>query len=433
MTSPISGKWMRTALTLGIALGFTAGASAQSAPVTISILTAQGSFSTVYKDMAAEIEKDTGYKIEFQVLPDDQYYAVSKAKVATNEVPDIIEYNTPSNNIELGAHENVIPLDNQPWVSRLVNPGLLKDPTDGRIYALPRNSGSFFGAAYYNKKVLDDLGVSTEQPKTYKEFLDRLEQIKVKGKGKVAPIFAANKDSWTTQIFMTLGWAVALYPNDQDTWRKLLTNKAKFTDFPEMKMILAQYKDLYAKGYINKGNLSATYDMSKEAVATGKAAMALQGEWFVSDINGKWPDVTMGSWVVPFNDHLLMGTGAFVRGWFVMKNGKHPQEALKLLEIWSRAKYWNLYFAKQPGFPAFKDVDGGKVDPSVTDLVSKYISTGRYTSQINDPMGVVSTIWPDLWKMYVEMVATDKKPEDVLTSWQAKYADYMKQLKQPGF
>ena len=433
MTFPSFGQRVRTAFALSLVLGLTGGLFAQKAPVTISILTGQGAMSPVYREMAAEIEKDTGYKIEFQVIPDDQYYTIAKAKVAANEPPDIIEYNTPSNNIELGAHENVIPLDNQSWVARLVNPGLLKDPTDGKIYAMPRNSGSFFGAMYYNKKTLEGLGVSTQQPKTYKEFLDRLEQIKVKSKGAIAPVFAANKDSWTTQIFMTLGWAVALYPNDAAAWTKLLANKAKFTDFPEFKTILAQYKELYTKGYINKGNLSATYDMSKEAVATGKAAMALQGEWFVSDINGKWPEVQMGSWIVPFNDRLIMGTGAFVRGWFVMKSGKHPQEALKFLEVWSRAKYWNMYFAKQPGFPAFKDIDGGKVDPAITSLVDKFVSTGKYTYQINDPMGVVSTVWPDLWKMYVEMVATTKTPDAVLKAWQAKYADYMKQLKQPGF
>ncbi len=406
---------------------------APKTPKVISILTSQGSFSPVYKEMAAAIEQEHGYKVEFQVLPDDQYYNVVKAKIATKEVPDIIEYNTPSNNIELGAQENCIPLDSEPWVQRLVNPTLLKDPTDGKIYAMPRNSGGFFGAVYINEKVLTDLGVSTTQPATYAEFVSRLEQIKTKSGGKIAPIYMSHKDSWTTQIFMTLGYSVALYPKDGEVYNKLLKNELKFTDVPEMQTILAQFKELHTKGLVNKDNLSASYDMAKEAVATGKAAMVLNGEWFVADINSKWPEVKMTSWVVPFADKLIMGTGAYVRGWFVMKHGKQSADALKFLQIWSDAKYWNMYFAQQPGFPAFKDVDGGKVDPCVTNLVNTYLSSGKFTYQINDPMGVVSSIWPDLWKMYIDMIASNKTPASVMKAWQDKYADYMKQLKQPGF
>lgn len=414
-----------------------AGASTSDAKsqneVTISILTGQGSFKPVFNDMAQAIKQDTGYSLDFQVVPDDQYYNLAKAKVATNEVPDIIEYNTPSNNIELNAQTNCIPLDNEPWVSRLVNPGLLKDPQDGKIYAMPRDSANFLGAVYFNKKTLDSLGVDTAQPKNYAEFLDRLEQIKVKSGGKVAPIYAANKDSWTTQIFMTLGFAVALHPNDTDMWSKLLKNEAKFTDVPEFKKIMSDYKDLYTKGYVNKDNLSASYDMSKEAVATGKAAMALQGEWFVSDTMAKWPDTQFGSWIVPFNDKLIMATGAYVRGWFLMKSGKQVEKTRDFMNKWSDPKYMNMYFAALPGFPAFKDVDGGKVDASVKALLDNYIAAEKYTYQINDPMGIVSPIWPDLWKMYIDMVANNKDPEKVLQAWQKKYEDYMKQKQQSGF
>lgn len=412
-------------------------AAASQAPakkaVTISILTGQGAYKSVFDDMTKAITADTGYSIDWQVIPDDQYYNLAKAKVATNEVPDIIEYNTPSNNIELNASVNAIPLDNEPWAARLVNPALLKDPVDGKIYAMPRDAGTFFGGVYFNKKTLDSLGVSTEQPKTYAEFVDRLEQIKTKSGGKVAPIYASNKDSWTTQIFMTLGFAIALYPNDKDAWNKLLKNEKKFTDYPEFAKVMADYKDLYTKGYVNKDNLSATYDMAKEAVATGKAAMALQGEWFVTDVQAKWPDTEFGAWVTPYGDKLIMGTGAYVRGWFLMKNGKQVEETRNFMNIWSSPKYMNMLFAALPGFPAFKDVDGGKVDASVKMLVDNYLSTNKYTYQINDPMGVVSPVFPELWKMYVEMVASNKTPKTVLQNWQKKYEDYMKQKQQPGF
>jgi hypothetical protein len=48
-------------------------------------------------------------------------------------------------------------------------------------------------------------------------------------------------------------------------------------------------------------------------------------------------------------------------------------------------------------------------------------------------MGVASSIWTELWKLYIDMVAQDIPPQDTMDQWQQIYADYMKQNEQPGF
>jgi raffinose/stachyose/melibiose transport system substrate-binding protein len=413
--------------------GTTEGSSENEA-VTISILTAQGSYrAEAFTAMAEKMKEKYNYTIDFQVLPDDQYYVLARAKVATNEVPDIIEYNTPSNNIELGATENCVPLNDQPWVDRLVNPDLLQDPNDGNIYAMPRDSGSFFGAAYYNKALLEELGVSTEQPATMDEFIARLQEIKDKSNGEVTPLYATNADSWTTQVYMTLGFAVYNYPDDTDIFNKLLKNELTFSDAPGFKEVMSQYKSFYDLGLVNKDHLSASYEMAKEALPTGKAAVYLNGEWYVSDAKAKYPDAKFGAWAIPYNDELMIGTGAYVRGWFAMKGGSQIDKTLEFMDRWSQPEIMNIFFEDLPGFPAFEDVDGGEVDPSVQGLIDDYISTGKYTYQINDPMGVASSIWTELWKLYIDMVAQDIPPQDTMDQWQQIYADYMKQNEQPGF
>lgn len=402
----------------------------------ISILTSQGSYrAEIVEKMSAKMKELYNYEIDWQVLPDDQYYVITKSKVATGEVPDIIEYNTPSNNIELNAHEKVVPLDDQPWVQRLVNPDLLKDPGDGKIYAQPRESGTFFGGVYYNAKVLKDLGVSTEQPKTMAELVDRMKQIKEKSGGAITPLYLSNGPAaaWTTQIFMTLGYAVHNYPNDKAVFQQLLENKLTFAEAPGFVEVLTQFKQFFSEGLVNEDNLSADYDACQQAIGTNKAAMTFQGEWFVSAVQEKYPETEFGSWVIPYNNNLIMGTGAYVRGYFVMKDGKQVDKALDFLNKWSQPEIQNIYYQIQPGFSAFKDVDGGKVDESVQSLVTNYLETGKYTYQINDPMGVISSIWPELWKLYADMIASDLDPKEVLESWQVIYADYMKQQEQPGF
>lgn len=420
-----------TASTVGFTKA-TALKGSKSDPITISFLTANDRFKDVWKDIAAQMKKDENITVNFQTIPAEQYGTVMKTRIVTGEVPDIIDFNEPESDVDLGASQNFVDLSNEPWVKRLVNPKLIKDPWDGKIYGLPSASSSFYGAVYYNKKVFKDLGIKNTQPKNYKEFLDILNTIKTKGKG-IIPFYACNKEPWTTQIFMTLGFSVALYPKDVDTYNKMLANKIKWTDVPEFKQILTQYNDLYKNGYVNKDHLSASYDMAKEALATGKAAMILNGEWAASDIKTKWPKTELGTFIIPFNNKLIMGTGAYVNGLAIPKAGKQVENVKKFLNLWSQPKYQNMYFAKYPGFPAFKDVKGGTVIPCVQDLVNKYIKTGKFTYQINDPMAAANGIWGDVWNYYIEMTAGKSTPDQVLQKIDKKYQDYMKQNKMPGF
>ncbi len=397
----------------------------------ITWLLSQVTFQEVYKKIAEQIKLKEGIAVDFQTLPDDQFHALVKTKLAASEVPDILEYNVPNQNKEIHARVNMLDLSNAPWVARLINPKLLKDPEDGRIYALPKESSAFFGACYYNKKVLGSLGIKDPEPASYQEFLDILDKIKNSGSG-ITPLYMSEKDSWCTQIFMTLGFGAASADN-KNLWNELLTNKVKWTDMEEFKDILYRFSDLYKNGYVNEDHLSATYDMALEAVATGKAAMILNGEWAANNIVAKWPETELGAFIIPYKDRLLMGTGSYVSGLFIPKAGKNADAAGRFLNLWSQPEYQNQFFAASPGFPGFKDVDGGNVLPCVKNLVDKYIGTGRYYVQMNDPMESVSPLFSDLLKSYVDLSAGKKTPDEVLQNWQSKFEAYMKQNRQPGF
>lgn len=399
---------------------------------TIAFLTCQGKYSDGYKTMADAIEKDYGCKINFQVVPDDEYQSLLKVKLSTSETPDVFEYNYPTQNADIGAAEYCEDLSGEAWVSRLVNPSLIKDPNDGKLYAMPKESSSCYEAVYYNKKVLQDCGITDPHPATYAEFLSILDTVKAKGKG-VTPFYQTNADTWTTQIFMTAGYPVALGDKAKDTFSQLLGNQKKWTDVPEFQTVLQNYLDLYSKGYVNKDNLSVGYDTAAEMLGTGKVAMYYTIEQCAADVVSKYPDCQLGSFVIPFGDHDLLSTGAYVQGLFVPKAGKQTDAAKAFLNVWSMPKYQELYYQKTPGFPAFKDVNGGNVPQCVQSLVDHYIKTGKYVYQLNDQMSQCSTIWTDLWNYYVEAVSGKKTAQDVFTTFQKQYVDYMQQQGVKGF
>lgn len=398
----------------------------------VTLMMAQGKFTNAYRELQEKLKAEENITLVLQALPVSQYDNVVKSRIAVREVPDIIVANVPDRYEEIDVSLNMADLSNESWVSRLANPDLLRAP-DGKIYAWPIESSTFYAAAYYNKKVFADLGLN--KPTTYAGFLDLLESIKIKGNG-ITPIFMSNKDTWTTQIFMTAGLPVLLGDRAHETWDKLLRNQLKWTEVPEFQTILNLYVELYKKGYVNQDHASASFEDAKAALVAGKTAMVYSGEWMAADLvtsYGMKPK-DIGAFIIPFGDKDLMAMGGFVTGWLIPKAAKNIDGAKKVLELLSHPDYMDLYFAKYPGFPGFIDVNGGEVAPEVADLVEKYINSNKHTYEMNAPMSFVNPLFIDnLWGPYVDMATGLKTPEQVIESWQNKYVKYMAQKHQPGF
>lgn len=250
---------------------------------TISFMTSQAKFFDAYQTMADAIEADYGCKVEFQVVPDDQYTSMTNLKLSTGEVPDVFEQNYPSQNSTLNVYEYCEDLSDEAWVSRLVNPEMLKDSKDGKMYALPKESSSGYQVVYYNKALLEECGITDPEPQTYDEFLDILKAVKENS--DAAPFLQTNKDNWETQIFMTGGIPIALGDNAKDTYDKLLNNEITWSDIPEATEVLQKYIDLYTEGYVNEDNLSVGYDDAAQIMADGKAAMYLTVDQWATDFS----------------------------------------------------------------------------------------------------------------------------------------------------
>jgi len=400
-------------------------------PVTLSVLIPQAKFKEAQKKIAAQLKEKENITLDFQVVPDDQAINLIRTKLATKEAPDIIEFNLNNNLDQLNA-DNFVDLSGESWVQNLVNPDLIKNVRDGKIYGFPIESSQGYLAVWYNKKVFDELRL--QEPNTYAEFTDILEQIKNSGKD-ITPFYEANKDPWTSQIFMTEGFAAALYPDKtKDTFEGIRTNKVKHADVPEFKHILELYKELYDKGYVNKDHLSATYDMSQTALGTGKAAMLLNGEFIVNAILAKYPDAQLGSFIIPFNDRKVLTTGTYVNGYLIPKDAKNIDTARKVLGLLAQPEYADIYFNENPSAPGIKNLNGGNLYPAIKSLVDQYIASGNYTAEYNDSIGIGSTVNDQQWNLYIDMILKGgPSPDKVLQNWDKIYSGFMKSKDQPGF
>lgn len=376
------------------------------------------------------IEEQHGISIDLVTMPNEDIESVISTKLATNDPPDIFLANSPQCVIQYNATETCEVLDEEPWVERLVAPDVLKYKEDGHIYAMPSYSpATMFGGVYYNKKVMEDLGYDNPQPKTMEEFWSILEDIKNQG---VTPLYMTDADAWTTQIWTTMGWAVALDDQKDTIYDELLTNKKKFSEIPELIDILQQLQDIYNNGYANENHASKTYDTAMAAVGEGEYPMVIQIEGFETSFHEKYPDVELGSFAIPFSDKDMIAIGAYVTGAFVPK-GDNSDLAKEYLNYWSSPEIMSQIYETYPSASAYTDVEEGEILPAQKNLIENYVNTGKYTYEFDSYFDVARPIMEDYLFGSIVEVTMGKDPKEALEQWDESYADFMADKEMEGF
>lgn len=393
---------------------------------TISFLTCQGKFKQEYYAMADAMKEKYGCTVEFQIVPDAQFFQMVKVKLGTGEVPDVFEYNLPLQNKELGVAQNCEDLSSEPWVKRLVNPDVAKDPDDGKFYALPQSSAGTTLAVYYNKDVLAKCGIEDPKPQSFEEFEEILKTVKEKSEG-VTPLYMTNGDAWTTQVFMSAQFPIALGDDIEKVFDDLQNNRVQWQDVDVFVDVLTKFRSLIDNGYVNEDHLSAKYTSVAEKFGNGEIAMYYINSPCAQDVASKYPDVNIGSFPIPMNGNDKLTMVHLVQGLFVPKAGKEVDVAKQFLNVWSSPEIQNIYYETLPGFPAMNDVDGGKVLGVLQKQSENYINQGKTVGQVNDYMAVMSPIQQELFAFYVEVASGAKTPEEALASFQKVYADFMAQ------
>ncbi len=398
---------------------------------TISWMTAQGKYFEEQGLMAEYIEETYGCTVDFQISPDDEFFTLLKVKLSTGEVPDVFEYNLPLQNRELGVVENCVDLSNEPWNKQLINPEVAADPDDGKMYALPASSTGGMIAAFYNADVLEECGIVDPNPKTYDEFLEILDTVAEKGNG-VTPLYQTNAAAWTTQVFMTAGIPIMM-DDPTTTFEQALSGEVAITEIPEYEEALTLYKGLIDAGYVNEDHLSVDYETAAEAIGTGEAAIYIINNGFATDVSAKYPELNLGSFVIPYDDKDVLSTAGLVQGLFVPSQGGQIDVTKAFLQAWSTPECQQIYFDSLGGYPAFEGVDGGEIVPALKSLYDEYITTGKTEIQANDYLADTSALQPELFTFYVSVAAGISTPADAVADFERIFNDYQNQQGVEGF
>lgn len=393
--------------------------------VTISAMVQQSRYYDGLQAMIEKLEKEENIVVDVQVVPDAESLNMIKMKLNSGEAPDIIDYNIPAVYDIIDPESNFANLSDEPWVENLLISDNVTYKKDGKIYGFPFLSVPGTHGFIYNVDVFEKAGIK-KVPETWDEFLNVCKVLKDSG---VTPIYVP-KDSWVPQILMTDNFAKALGEEKaQEYASKLLNNEMKWTDIPEFAEIIDKYLELYEKGYINDNFTSATYDDAISAVADGNAAMHFNGDFFASSVLEANPDANIGMFAIAMKDGVDVVTENMSSPGFVAYKGSENLDTVKkVFNLWSTPEYANLYFKDRPGFPAFKDVDGGELPTYLQDINEKFIKEGKVIPEWNFyVMDLNPLCESSLYVYYVDAPAKgDKDGAAIMKQFQKDFEQYMK-------
>ena len=381
-------------------------------PVTLSLMLPQSHYKDFLKASIARFEEEhPEIRIDAQVIPDNQWIGLVKQKIAVGETPDLIRIDR-SLIQDVGPQHFITFDESAPWYDRVLPDQLESKLIDGKLYGLPVGGTSSVGIVY-NRALFQQYHVDV--PTDMESW--KAACVKLRDAG-VVPLYASDKDPWTVGLGFTAS-APQVLP--ESTWDALLNGTLHWYEVPEFYEILDTFRSFREEGLTNPDYLSAAYASAVTAMARGEAAMYITGHFFITDVLQEAPDLDLMMMPVPYRSGVLTiipGPGQIS----VFQNSAHQEEAKVFLDWFSQPDNMDIFLAGWVHTAVFKDQNLQLPDWQ-QELYDTYISAGRTVPQMDSILSGIDL--NDFWTCQQEMAAGRLTAEQVLTRWDASFAQQL--------
>lgn len=398
--------------------------------VTLTYMASQGWIKDSEMELAKKFEEQTGIKIDFQIVPSDQYFNVLKTKLNAGEGPDIFGGQSGYSEITMNynVEKNAVDLSDQEWVKREDPLSVEQLTANGKVYALTIwDTYSSFVIAY-NKKLFNELNL--EVPKTYAEF--KSASLKIQEAG-VTPIYQPIADGWHHVL-----WFSEPGPNyeelEPNLYDDLNQNKKKFVDSKAMLDSLTQLKEMYDLNFFGDNTLSDTGSDTVAKLGSGEFAMSLVAQSAALEIAEEYEEFEIediGFFPIPLTDNQIYYINPGGPSKFIYSGSKYIEEA---------KQYFN-FLTEQENLQYMLDNDATISNLNFPDLKNKYTveqqkmfdSYPKRGTDIQNYVNYVNPQWMDIGKDMVAMLSGVIQPIDVLKSIDQRRAEMAKVAQDPNW
>lgn len=303
--------------------------------VTITYLASQNYVYDSEMELGEKFTEETGIKVDYQIVPADQYHNLLLTKLNTGECSDLFGSQGGKFDIvtQINVEKNAVDLSAEEWVSRLDPLAKVEVSVGDKVYGLPGHDISGVWALAYNKKMFADLNLSV--PTNYEEFKSVCEAIKNAG---ITPIYECVSDGWHhTLWFPELGPIIE--KKEPGTADKLNNNQTTFAQSATAKLIVDQIKEMVDNGYWGTNYMDNVFTDAAQNFAEGKYAMFVANQGFPAEVQAIDPNFSaddVGFFVMPLADNQILNMNPVVPARFVYSGSPNVDAAKQYLAFISR-------------------------------------------------------------------------------------------------
>jgi len=391
--------------------------------ITISFMASQDWIQDAELDLSKKFTEETGIKIDYQIVPSDQYYNLLMTKINTGECTDIYASQSGKFDIQtqLNVTKNAMDLSNESWAKNVDPLAATELSVDGKLYGQPVQDLSAVWAIAYNKQIFSDLKLSI--PTNYAEFKKVCDAILAAGK---TPIYECVSDGWHHVLWFP-ETAVEAEVATPGLFDKLNNNETTLAQDPTLKLILTQIKEMADLGYWGDNYMSNAYADSATNIASGEYVMTLANQGFGAEVNTVDPNFAVdniGYFVIPLADNQTLNMNPSGPSRFIYSGSKNADAAKQYMAFLASdeslayltenvAKFNKLSFSNAPS----------KYTPTIQEFYDRYTSRGTV---LQTAVKYVNPQWMDMGTDISALLLGEMTPEDVLNTIDKSRADQAK-------
>lgn len=366
-------------------------------------------------------------KVSIDNIASSSYDTKVNLAVKSGHPPDIFETHGGGLLFSqfLPDHQLADLTDALPQIKRDYIPTVLGPITGGgKVYAVPY-TGTQPDAIFYNKQAFSRAGIQ-HPPTTWSDFMSDVSKLK---QHNIIPIAEGNENwammMWTQYIATKLGgpaFGQAILTNKQNAW-----SDPAFTKANQMTAQLIKAQP-FEPGFLG---IPWANGQPTQLVATGQAAMELQGAWEVGNMQAKTPSFATSSDLGYFSFPTVPGAQGKAQNnvagnpatYFTLTSASpHRQAALEFFKFLLSSQYQQDVLAggQVPGTK-----DGGKLlSSSHINSVTKHwdqyayrmVQNAPYFQQSWDqalPAGISTAMTNDVGKMFAGQMTPQQMSDDL--------------------
>lgn len=364
-------------------------------------------------DLTQKFEDQTGAKIDWQIIPSDQYPNLLQTKLNSGNAADIFWSQGGKFDIVslLNVEKNAVDLTGEKWASTL-DPLAAKELTaNGKLYGQTMADVSAVWAVAYNKNIFSKLNLSV--PKTWSDFMADCAAIQKAG---VTPVYEPGSDGWCQQLWY-LEMGPAIEKAEPGLADKLNGNTATFASSKAAAQAMDQIKQMVDAGYWGKNWQSLKYADAPKAFATGKYAMSIQNEGFpdlVNQADSTFKQSDVGFFVMPILDNQQLNVNPVGPSRFIYSGSKNIDLAKAYLDFVAQTDNLQYLIDKTPKYMTLPY--SGVKAKYTADIKAFYDAYKDQGTVYQTAVKYVNPQWMDIGKMMVNVLLGKSTSVQMLTN-----------------